>query len=256
MRRFSWMIVLLFPLTIGCASRPLPVVAYPRAIYPINHYPISAKSGGLSIAAIPFAAGRDVYADPEKSDNPRVKPPIDVLQAGVLPVRLILSNQTGHEIALEPDQILGAAGEVVYRPYTPQEAIDLVIHSDAFKQAIKGSQVGPVLKSILGGEILLEAVKGGVGGVASGGITGGASGAAKGVSGVGLERAQGYEKALIELITREYAGQALPRKTLRPGYIADGLIFFSSQAGITEIRIQAYDLTEKRAVPLNLKIRQ
>lgn len=111
-----------------------------------------------------------------------------------------------------------------------------------------------MIKSVLGGEIFVEAVKGGVGGVASGGITGGASGVAKGATGTGMERAQGYEKALIRMITQEYTGQAIQRQTLYPGFIADGLIFLPSQAGITEIRIQVYDLNNKKAISLHMKL--
>ena len=43
-----------------------------------------------------------------------------------------------------------------------------------------------MVKSILGGEVFIEAAKGGVGGVASGGITGGATGAAGGSAGIVL----------------------------------------------------------------------
>jgi hypothetical protein len=241
-------------LTAGCAtSRPLPKVIYPKAVYPVDHYPMSAESGGLHVAAVPFAPGRDVYADPAKAAGEPANG-LNVIEAGVLPIRLIVINGTDDEIVLDPDQIIGVADSVFYRAYSPQEAVDLVIGSHAFKEAIKGSRVGPVVKSVLGGEILVEAVKGGVGGVASGGITGGASGAAKGATGTGMERAQGYEKALIRLITKEYTEQSIRRQTLYPGFIADGLIFLPSQAGITELRIQAYDLNNKKAILLRMKL--
>jgi hypothetical protein len=122
-------------------------------------------------------------------------------------------------------------------------------------QAIKGSQVGPVIKSILGGEIIIAAAKSGVGGAASGGITGGATGAARGAAGVTLERAQGYEKALVQLITREYTDQAIKRQTLYPGFIADGFVFLPSHSGITELGLQVYDTTAKRPISIRLQIK-
>jgi hypothetical protein len=241
-------------LTFGCAtSRPLPKIIYPKAVYPVDHYPMSAESGGLKIVAVPFAAGRDVYADPAKAVGEQADG-LNVIEAGVLPIRLIVINTTDNEIALDPDQITGVADSVIYRTYSPQEAVDLVVGSQVFKEAIKGSQVGPVVKSVLGGEILVKAVKGGVSGVASGGVTGGASGVAKGATGTGLERAQGYEKALIRLITKEYTEQSIRRQTLYPGFVADGLIFLPSYAGITELRIQAYDLNNKKAISLRMKL--
>jgi len=249
---FLW-IPLLF--VIGCAtSRPLPKIIYPKAVYPMDHYLMSVESGGLKVAAVPFAPGRDVYTDPAKAAGEPTQGSLNVLEAGVLPIRLIIINETDDEIAFDPDQIVGVSDSVLYRIYSPQEAVDLVIESHAFKEAIKGSRVGPVVKSVLGGEILVEAVKGGVGGVASGGITGGASGVAKGATGTGMERAEGYEKALIRLITTEYTEQAIGRQTLYPGYIAEGLVFLPGRAGITELRVQAYDLNTKKGIPLRMAL--
>ncbi|MBI3597488.1 MAG: hypothetical protein HY203_10075 [Nitrospirae bacterium] len=245
---------LIFLFTTGCATKPLPKIIYPRAIYPMNHYPMSAESSGLKVAAVPFSPGRDVYADPAQPINEQTSLPLNVLEAGVLPVRLVVLNETEDEIVLDPDQITGMADSTSYRIYSSQEAVDLVVQSKVFKEAIKGSQVGPVVKSILGGEIIIGAVKSGVGGIASGGITGGASGAAKGAAGVGLERAQDYEKALIQLITQEYTGQAIKRQTLYPGFIADGLIFLPSNVKITELRIPAYDLNNKKAISLRMRL--
>ncbi|MGH7273090.1 MAG: hypothetical protein ACREIQ_01350, partial [Nitrospiria bacterium] len=157
--------------------------------------------------------------------------------------------------SLDPDQIIGVADSASYRIYSTQEAVDLVVQSQVFKDAIKGSQVGPAVKSILGGEIIIEAAKSGVGGAAAGGITGGATGAARGAAGVTLERARGYEKSLIQLIPREYTDQAVKRQTLFPGFIADGLIFLPSQVAITELRIQAYNVNSKKMISLRIVIK-
>ncbi len=250
-----WIWTVLLLLVFGCATKPLPNIIYPKTVYPIDHYPLWAESDGLKIAAVLFAPGGDIYADPAKPTNTQINQPLNVLEAGVLPIRLIVSNQTAHEIILDPDQTMGIAGTVSYRTYTPQDAVDLVVQSEVFKEAIKGSQVGPVVRSILGGEIIIAAAKSGVGGAAAGGITGGATGAARGAAGVTLERAQGYEKALVQLITREYTEQAIKGQTLYPGFIADGLIFLPSHAEITELGLQAYDATAKRPISIRLQIK-
>ncbi len=253
-RLLTFLTVLLF-LIFGCATKPLPTIIYPKAIYPMDHYPMAAKSEGLKVTAIAIAPGRDIYADPAKTtDEKQANPSLNVLEAGVLLIRLVVLNETKDEIILDPEQIIGIADTVSYRTYSPQDAADLVIQSKVFKEAIKGSQVGPVVKSILGGEVFFEAAKGGVGGVASGGITGGATGAARGTAGVVMERAYGYEKALTQLIKQEYNEQAIKRQILYPGFIADGLIFFPSQVGITELRIQAYDLTTKKSIVLKMEL--
>lgn len=186
---FADIALLLLLVTIGCAtSKPLPNLIYPRPIYPIRSYPMSAEASGFRAAVYPFAPGRDVYADPRKPTELNSGLTLNVLEAGVMPVRLILLNESDEEILFDPDQIRGMAGEVAYRIYSPQEAVDLVAQSKVLKEAIEGSQVGPVLRSLLGGEIFIEALRSGVSGVASGGIGGGASGVAKGAVGTGWDR--------------------------------------------------------------------
>lgn len=237
----------------GCVSvKPIPNLIYPRPIYPISRYPMASESAGVKAAIYPFAPGRDVYTDPAKPAERDGGLSLNVLDAGVMPVRLILLNEGEEEILFDPDQIRGMVGEVAFRTYSPQEAVDLVTQSKEFKEAIEGSQVGPVLKSILGGEIFVEAFSGGVSGVASGGITGGASGVAKGAAGVGIGRARQYERGLIQLLTREYTGQQIKRQTLAPGYFADGLIFLPSQVGITEIAIPTYNPSTKKSILLKV----
>lgn len=245
----------IFFLSFGCATTPLPKIIYPKAIYPMNQYPVSAESEGLKIAAIPFGPGRDIYADPSQPLREQSELPLNVLDAGVWPVRVIFLNESGDEIMIDPNQIIGMAGSVSYRTYTPQEAVDLVVQSKVFKDASKDSQIGPVIKSLLGGDIFVGAVKGGVSGITSGGIVGGASGLAQGATSTGMERAQGYEKALIQLITGEYTTKAVQRQTLYPSFITDGLIFLPAKAGIMEIRVQAYDQNSKKAISLLMKVK-
>lgn len=239
----------------GCASRPLPPVVSLRAIYPPQDYALSAAADGITVAAVPFAPGRDVYGDPRRPVDAAPATGLNVLNAGVLPVRLIVWNPTGEEIVLDPEQITGRADGVAYRLYAPEDAVTIVTGSNEFKQAIKGSQVGPVVQSLLGGELLVEAVRGGVSGAASGGVAGGASGAASGATGVGLARARGYEKSMIGLITAEYKSHALSRRNLYPGSTVDGLVFLPSTVGITHLEIRLYAPVTKRAIRLVTPVR-
>lgn len=258
MTRWTSLMVLLSSLLFiaACsATKSLPNLIYPKTIYPISRYPLSAESKGLVVAAVPFTPGQDIYADPMQHADKQAGPALNVLNAGVLPIRLIIWNQTNSEILIDPEQISGMAGDVSYRTYAPQEATDLVVQSQVFRKAIKGSRVGPVVKSLLGGELILEAAKSGVGSAAKGGMTGGATGAAKGAAGVTLERAQSYEKSLIQLITKEYASQAIKRQTLYPGFVIDGLIFLPSQVGIQELLLQAYDLNNQDVRSLHIRIK-
>jgi hypothetical protein len=180
---------------------------------------------------------------------------MNVLNAGVLPVRLIVWNNSSGELVLDPAEIMGRADDVSYRPYPPEDAVAVVTGSEEFKNAIKGSQVGPVLQSLLGGEMLVEAVEGGVSGAASGGLTGGASGAATGAAGTGLARARSYEKSLVRLIETEYKDHAITHQTLYPGFTADGLVFLPSRVGITRLDIRLYTPETKRTIHLETTLR-
>ena len=239
----------------GCATPTLPNRVYPRAIYPLKDYPMFAESSGLKAAAIPFSPGWNIYSNPVNPSNEKSISTVNVLEAGLLPIRLILSNETSDEIVIDPEQIVGIAGSVTYRTYTPQEAVDLVVGSTVFKEAVKGTRIGPVVNSVLGGEILFEAVKGGASGVASGDMTGAGSGMAKGAAGTGLERANGFEKALIQALTRE-SEQTIHRQILYPGYITAGFIFLPSQSGITRILIRGYALNSKKSIPLWMELKK
>lgn len=110
-----WVSGFLLLLTFGCAAKPLPKIIYPKAVYPMSHYPVSAESEGLAVAAVPFAPGRDIYGDPSKPADEQAKPSLNVLDAGIWPVRLIVLNETGDEITIDPSQIIGMAGPVSYR---------------------------------------------------------------------------------------------------------------------------------------------
>ncbi len=238
----------------GCASKPLPNSIHPRTIYPQASYAFFAQAEGFKVAAVPFSPGRDIYADPALPVDEEDGLPLNVLDAGVFPVRLILWNETGDEILLDPMQITALGESASFRLYTPEEAVAVVIGSEIFAEAIKGSQVMPVVKSFLGGEILLEAAKSGVGGAASGGIAGGATGMARGAAGVGMGRAKSYEKGLVSLISREYADQAIQRQVLYPGFFADGLIFLPNQQIIHSIEIRAYAQDSKKAILIHLPL--
>lgn len=123
MRRYLTLFLFFLCLTTGgcAATKPLPNLIYLRPIYPIDSYPTSAETFGVKAAVYPFAPGRDVYADPRKPAESNGGLSLNVLEAGVMPIRLILLNDSDGEILFDPDQIRGMAGDAAYRTYSPQE---------------------------------------------------------------------------------------------------------------------------------------
>ncbi len=261
----------------GCATKSRVVdygYRHSHTIYPLPAYPINTTAIGIKAAAVPYAPGRDVYGDPRalpvamppKSDNGNhgggqngeqtsAKKGLNVLETGVWPVRLIIDYTGSGELLIDPEQIVAVAGDVRYPAFAPQAAVSRVINSEAFREAIKGSRIGPFLKSIFGGEALVGAVRGGVSSVASGSVTGATSGAAKEATGIVHDRSTGYEKALKQLITHEYNDQAIKRQTLYPGFMADGLVFLPGDKNITAVMIPLYDLVAKKPILLRMELK-
>ncbi len=71
---------------------------------------------------MPFSPGGDVYADPSLPAQQASKPALNVLEAGVLPVRIIGFNRTDGEIVHDPGQIVGLTDTASYLMYSHREA--------------------------------------------------------------------------------------------------------------------------------------
>jgi len=231
-----------------CAHKPapLPPVIYPKMIYPFEQYPFRDECGGLQTVIIPYNPGGDLYANPRDTVISNKPLPLCVLKTGILPVRVILRNVGDQELRIDANQILGWADSVCYLPYSAKEAVDMIINSSEFRQAIKGSRVEPVIRSVLGGQVVLGATRGAV--------NGGATGATQGALNAILAPAYEYENALIRLFRNEYTSKALDKSVVYPGYILDGMIFLPSRANITEVSITAYDASQRISIPLRIAI--
>ena len=248
----SLLFILLLILSCAPAKPPLPPVIYPKAVYPVLQYPFSTSLEGLEIAAIPFASGQDVFADPSDTTDQQAETRLNVLDAGIQPIRLIIWNNSPDNITIFTGQIFGISESTFYFTYSPKDAVDMVVNSNVFREALKGSRVGPMVRSLLGGRVFVSAARSGVAGLATGGVTGGTARATGGAMAALMEPAYEYEKHLTRLISKEYSEMALKDGTLYPGHLLHGLIFLPSQAGINTLRIVAFNSSARK--PLSLEI--
>jgi hypothetical protein len=235
---------------LGCAGKKLPPLIFPKTLYPAESYAMHTAGGGAVVAVVPYAPGQSLYLDPRQPTPPPENVPLNIVEAGVLPVRIILTNRGDGELVVEPSQFFCLSGDTPYKSYPPQRAMALVIGSEAFKQALKGTSVGPLLKSIFGGELLFSAATSSVGGVVRGGLIGGASGAASSATGTALARANQYENALTRLLNDQADADALKSQVLMPGFTTDGILYCPSTVDVRAIRLTLYDRTNER--PLSL----
>jgi len=231
----AWSILVVFLLaSLGaCASKSK---LRPKVQPDPRRFPHSLVFDGLSVAVVPFDGLRDVYWDP--LDPKPVKPDFKWLKAGVRPTRIILANDSPHAVLVNPTQIAGIDDRgVAYQAYSPQEAGDAVVASEAFgahlKSGLKGALVGAAIGAGLGAAV----------GAASGrdyyydyygyrryrGIDVGQSaawgGAVGGVGGliVGVARSR---DELEDRVRRVIDRNQLPEALLSPGMTRDGLVFF------------------------------
>ncbi len=232
--RLAWSVLLVFLLAslMACASKPK---LRPKVQPDPRRFPNSLVFEGVAVAVVPFDGLVDVYWDPA-DPKPR-KPDFKWLKAGVRPTRIILANDSQQAVLVDPAQIscIDDRG-VAYQAYSPQEASDAVIASEAFgahlKSGLKGALVGAAIGAGLGAAV----------GAASGGdyydywgyrryrgIDVGESaawgGAVGGVGGliVGVARSR---DELERRVRRVIDMHQLPQALLSPGMTRDGLVFF------------------------------
>jgi len=234
---------------LGC-TKTLPPLIFPQSLYPADNYPIHVRSAGLLMAVIPYVPGVGMNIDPRRPIPEPDEVPLNVLEAGVFPIRVILTNRGDGELAVEPSQFFCLSSDTPYKSYQAQRAMGLVVQSDVFKEALKGTSVGPLLKSIFGGELIFNAATSSVGGAVRGGAIGGASGAASSATSTAMSRAYQYENALTKLLYDQAEIAAIKSQTLMPGFTTDGVLYCPSTVDIQAIRVMVYDRTNEQ--PLSL----
>ena len=224
--RWTWTVLAAFLAASLLACAPKPVLRPRVQSYP-SQFPYSVNVRGVAVAVVPFDGLRGVYDDPA-SPKP-ARPDFDWLKAGVRPTRIILANDSQEAVLLDPAQVTCIDNRgVAYKAYTPREAGDAVVSSEAFgahlRRGLKGALVGAALGAGVGAALgAVTPYRGYAGsaaaaGAAWGGALGGLQGLFVGVAGsrADLER---RARRLIE-------AQQLPETVLSPGTTRDGLVFF------------------------------
>ncbi len=227
-----WVILVTF-FTFLVSSCATPEPPRPKVMMPAASYRNAVTVGGVTAAAVPFDPDRDVYAEPN-DPHPR-KPDFNWFKAGVCPTRLIFNSDTDIPYVIDPMQMtcIDAAG-VTYRPYTPKEAGDAIVASEAFASFARGALAGAILGAALGAG--LGAAVGGIGGGGRAAATGAAIGAGFGGTEGLLIGSSASRSQLEDRVRQLLYAKTLPVQTLSRGRFADGLVYFPA-VNITSIRV-------------------
>ena len=127
LKRLNYLLMIALLVGVGCApttpkATPLPPAIYPAIVYPISHYPFSTNVDGLEIAAIPYVPGKNVFANPSDTTSGVTDTVLNIIDAGVQPIRLIIWNKSSDIIVIDPSQIFGLSNSANYFPYPPEDA--------------------------------------------------------------------------------------------------------------------------------------
>ncbi|MGR9116654.1 MAG: hypothetical protein ACU85E_12885 [Gammaproteobacteria bacterium] len=208
-RSGCWLMVWALLNQTGCATYSDRVAPVPLPTAFSEHINVQ----GALLAAIP-------YVDANKAESAFG---FDIRSAGLLPVRLVIDNQSGMGLAIEPRQTFLIDKE--------DQAWPLLTQEQAYRRVEEEVEIGETLKGAAKPSLLFGAA-GAVAGFAIGVLTGTrlgetvAKGAAVGASAGalygGVERHQEYD----DEIRRDLMQNSLRNERVKPGELAYGYLFF------------------------------
>jgi len=176
--------------------------------------------------------------------------------AGLLPVQVVIDNQGGHDLSIVPGQtfLIDAQGNY-WNLLDRRTAYERVEKSNEFSNIAGGAGKGSVLGAA-GGAILGAAI-----GILSGENVGSSlgKGAAVGAAGgavIGGAQAGTSEEAGRK-ISRDLATKQLENKTIQPGVLARGFLFFPGEApSASKLRLQLKESDTGKVTTVTLQLAQ
>lgn len=236
--RLEWaaLAMVLATCLVSCATNP----PRPKVQLAPNLYANSQSFDGVTIAVVPFDGQRGLYDNPK--DPKPAHPDFDWLKAGVLPTRIIMTNESQRAVILDPSQITCVDAKLVsYQTYTSAEAGQAVASSEAFRAYVRGGLGGGLLGGAIGAGLgaALGAIGGG-GWIAQGAAIGGAIGGAQGIfSGAAANRAELERRVSYLLYSQQFK-----EKVLSPGMTQDGVVYFPN-VPLRAVRLVLTDSTRE-----------
>lgn len=225
MRRFPMFVLALSSLAIvSCTAYKSQEVPF----RPPSAYPGMQTVDGAQIAA-------QGYGDPAEAKKAFG---FNIRDAGLLPVQVIIDNQGSHDFSIVPDQtfLIDAKGNY-WNLLDRRTAYERVEKSNEFANiaggAGKGSVLGAAGGAILGAAIGILSGHNVAESLGKGAAVGAAGGAVIGGTQAGTSEEAG------RTISRDLATKQLENKTIQPGMLSRGFLFFPGEApSASKLRLQ------------------
>jgi hypothetical protein len=206
-------------------------------------YPNHVNVDGLIVAIEPL---RDVEALKQQFG-------VDLSNADVLPVKLIVKNEGDHEVEIDSTQIFGLLADgTMYNAYQLDQATGRIRHSEIGKEMAVGAAIGAAAGIVAGaaaGAAIGAAAGGGSDSVALGAAIGGGVG---GVSG-GVVGATERGDAISAKIRRELRRLDWGDRVIYPGKLIYGFLFFSRK-DYQKIDINIFDIMTNKTTVVSLPL--
>lgn len=211
---------------------------------PPSAYPGMQVVDGAEIAA-------QGYANPDEAKKAFG---FNIRGAGLLPVQVIIDNKSSHDFSIVPDQtfLIDAKGNY-WNLLDRRTAYERVEKSNEFANIAGGAGKGSLLGAA-GGAIVGAAIgilsgqnvgaalgKGAAFGAAGGAVIGGAQAGTSGEAG--------------RTISRDLATKQLENRTIQPGMLTRGFLFFPGEApSAAKLRLQVRENDTGKVVTLTLPV--
>jgi len=180
----------------------------------------------------------------------------DIRAAGLLPVQVVIDNQTGQDVEVVSGQTFLIDDTSRYwKILTNREAVERVQKTTEGGAIVggagKGAALGGAAGALLGLAIGIVSGHDVGGSVVKGGVLGGAGGAVNG----GANKA-GDDRQLEAKIIDDVRAKGVEGKIMQADALASGFIFFPGEASSArELRLQVRFRSDGRLQTLNLKLK-
>lgn len=228
------------PLAVAACGPPLQTNIVP--IKSPMSYAASYSQDGLQI-------GFDFLTSAEQIEQFNV----DMTEADVVPVRIVVRNDSVNEYYIQAEQIFGrTANGDLYPAYRLDQSIQRVRQSEVGKGMASGAASGVIIGALVGaaaGAAIGGAIDGGGGagqgaalGAATAGTAGGLSGAAVGAD------------ATSRRIAKEFRKIEWGNRVVYPGHIQHGFLFMKPGVNYEALEVLLYNVNERESKRIEIDL--
>ncbi len=230
--KLVYIVLLCASLVAGCATFQANVTSF----RPPTDYANHVNLNGLVIAC-------EVLGSPELSKR---QFNVDLNAIGVLPVRLIVKNDSQTEAEIDRSQIFGVLSDgSLYNTYALHQSIN----------KIRGSEIGKgMANGAIAGALIMGAAGAGIGAAAGGDSNSAGTGAAIGGTMGALGGAAEGADSIAEYIHKEMWYLDWGDKAIYPGYLINGFIFLP-KADYQKLEIGVFNISKSKMEKVTISLK-